>query len=59
MSFSAASFSLQRRALPAGRKPGRAYPMIVMVIMYIDTARMPGMMPAMNSLPTSCSVIRP
>ena len=59
MSFSAESFSLSGARWPAGRKPGRAMPMIVMVIMYIDTARRPGMIPAMNSLPTSCSVMSP
>ena len=30
-----------------------------MVIMYMETARMPGKTPATNSLPTSCSVISP
>ena len=59
MSFSAESFSAPVVLCPLGRKSGRANPMPVMVIMYMEIASRPGMMPAMNSLPTSCSVIRP
>ena len=38
----------------AGIVPG-----ILAVVMYMDMARAPGRMPAMNSLPTSCCVISP
>ena len=58
-SRNASTRSFQELRGPAGRKPGRAAPMIVMVIMYMATARMPGNTPAMKSLPTSCSVISP
>ena len=44
---------------PAGRNPGRSAPIRVTVIMYIEAARIPGMIPAMNSLPMSCSVMMP
>src|SRR5215470_15893537 len=44
---------------PAGRNPGLSQPMVETVAMYIDTARMPGRIPAMNSLPISCSVMIP
>ena len=44
---------------PVGRKPGRNQPISAIVAMYIVIARMPGMMPAMNSLPMSCSVMMP
>ena len=43
----------------AGKKFGRTLPMITTVSMSIAAARMPGMMPAMNSLPMSCSVMMP
>jgi hypothetical protein len=33
--------------------------MIEIVSMYISIARVPGTMPAMNSLPMSCSVMMP
>ena len=59
MSRSASSRSFHELRSPAGRKPGRATPISVMVIMYMDTAISPGMTPAMNSLPMSCSVMRP
>ena len=59
MSFIAASRSGQVLRGPAGRKPGRIRPIAVIVTMYMATASMPGTTPAMNSLPTSCSVIRP
>ena len=51
------SAQLWRGAL--GRKFGRTKAMMLMVAMYMPTARMPGTMPAMNSLPMSCSVISP
>ena len=51
--------SCQGTGLPAGRKPGRRRPMAVIVSMYMSTAMMPGMTPAMNSLPMSCSVMMP
>ena len=38
---------------------GRNQPISAMVSMYMVMARMPGMMPAMNSLPMSCSVMMP
>ena len=44
---------------PAGRKPGLIKPIAAMVSMYIETASRPGRMPAMNSLPMSCWVMRP
>jgi hypothetical protein len=44
---------------PRGRNPGRAMPMMLMVMMYMPTATIPGSIPAMNNLPMSCSVIRP
>ena len=42
-----------------GRKFGRTLPMITTVIMSMAAASKPGMMPAMNSLPISCSVMMP
>src|SRR6202167_878334 len=44
---------------PEGRNSGRAQPMSATVIMYMVAARIPGRMPAMNSLPMSCSVMMP
>ena len=51
--------SLQVARGPVGRWPGRTKPMIPTVIMYMVAARRPGTMPAMNSLPMSCSVMIP
>ena len=59
MSRSPASRSCQEWRGPAGRNFGRSMPMIAMVTMYMATASRPGKTPAMNSLPTSCSVISP
>ncbi len=59
MSRIASSRSTQVLRGPDGRKPGRIRPIAVIVTMYMATARRPGTTPAMNSLPTSCSVISP
>ena len=59
MSFSPAIRCRQEVRLPFGRKPGRTQPMIAIVIMYMVIASRPGTMPAMNSLPMSCSVMMP
>ena len=44
---------------PAGKYLGRAQTMAATVIIYIEAASTPGTMPAMNSLPMSCSVMMP
>ena len=59
MFFSPAKRSRQVVCGPVGRKPGRNQPISAMVIMYMVIASRPGMMPAMNSLPMSCSVMMP
>ena len=59
MSFIAASFSVQGAALARRQEARPDQPIAVIVTMYMATARMPGTTPAMNSLPTSCSVISP
>ena len=38
---------------------GRTAPIAASVAIYMPTATSPGMMPAMNSLPMSCSVMIP
>ena len=48
--------SAQGLSSPAGSQSGRTRTMIAMVSTYIAIARMPGTMPAMNSLPMSCCV---
>ena len=59
MSRSPARRSAQVWRGAAGRKFGRTLPMITTVIMSMVAASRPGMMPAMNSLPMSCSVMMP
>ena len=59
MSRSPASRSCQEWRGAEGRKFGRTRPMITTVSMSIAAARRPGMIPAMNSLPMSCSVMMP
>ena len=59
MSFNAARRSGQLLRGPVGRNFGRVQPMMAIVAMYMQIASSPGMMPAMNSLPMSCSVMMP
>ena len=59
MSRNPARRSAQECRGAAGRKFGRTLPMITTVSMSIEAASKPGMMPAMNSLPMSCSVMMP
>ncbi len=53
------SRSFQEWRGATGRKSGRTRPMTTTVSMSIVAASNPGMMPAMNSLPISCSVMMP
>jgi len=59
MSRSPLSRSLHGARGPAGKYLGRTQTMAPTVSMYIEAARMPGTIPAMNSLPMSCSVMMP
>ena len=53
------SFGNPRRFARLARRIGRTKPIVVIVSMYIEIASNPGMMPAMNNLPMSCSVMMP
>ena len=59
MSRSPAMRSGQVARGPAGRYFGRAQTITATVIMYMEAARTPGRIPAMKSLPMSCSVMIP
>ena len=59
MLFRPAKRSRHGIGVPLGRKSGLNQPISAMVSMYMVIASRPGMMPAMNSFPMSCSVMMP